>query len=342
MLKIKEKIKRSFFVVNKLYLFIIFIFLSIEDFTLAFIYFLISMFIFLTKSLSYKLPMDVKSNIYMETYTYKFTEERDLKLDLYFPNNKNLGKYPLVYFCHGGGWISGFRNQPNNVSWCKFLASKGFIVSSIDYRYGFSHNMDDILSDYSNGLEFLKENSDKFKIDKDNIVLMGLSAGGHLSLLYSSYYSFFKRSDKIEGIKSVIAYYSPTDLKDIFVSDNKSLFAKFAARKTLNGLPTEIQGIYDYYSPINWVSNRMMPTLLVHGKLDNVVPFSSTIKFKKVLEKFNIPSALYVHRTAGHSFDTRLKDLTTIDILEKTLRFIKRSITGDLDDNYRHSSTKKK
>ena len=329
MSRLKDKFKSSFFIVNKLYLFIIFLFLTITDFTLGFVYFLMSVFVYIWKTFTYKVPMDVGIPIDVDTFTYRKTDERDLKLDLYYPPHRTNKKYPLVYFCHGGGWISGFRNQPNNVSWCRFLASKGFIVSSIDYRYGYKNDMDDILSDYSEGLKYLKDRSEELKIDIDHIVLMGLSAGGHLSLLYAAYNSFLDHKEKIHGIQSVVGFYSPSNLKDIFISDNKSLFAKFATTRTLNGLPTEVEEIYDYYSPINWISDKMLPTLLVHGKLDDTVPFASSVELAKRFKNYNVPCEFYVHKTGGHSFDTRLKDLTTINILEKTLRYLKKSVNGD-------------
>ncbi len=56
--------------------------------------------------------------------------------------------------------------------------------------------MEDILLDYTDALEYVKENSDELSIDKNNIVLMGLSAGGHLSLLYSTYHSLVEIKKK--------------------------------------------------------------------------------------------------------------------------------------------------
>ncbi|NLN14126.1 MAG: alpha/beta hydrolase [Tissierellia bacterium] len=327
-MNLKDKLRRSFFIVNKIYLFIIFLFLSIADSTLGLIYFLISLFIYIWKTLTYKVPMEVDVDIEFKTLVYKETEERDLKLDLYYPARMG-DKNPLIYFCHGGGWISGFRNQPNNVSWCRFLASRGFMVASIDYRYGLTNSMEDILRDYGDGLQFLRDRAEELKIDRDNIILMGLSAGGHLSLLYAAYNSFLELEDRIKGIRAVVAYYAPSNLKDIFDKGNKSLFAKFGTARTLDGKPTEIEEIYDYYSPINWVSKNMLPTLLVHGKLDDTVSFYSSLKLAERLKYFNVPYEFYVHKSAGHSFDTRLKDLTTVNILEKTVRYIRKQISGD-------------
>ncbi len=56
--------------------------------------------------------------------------------------------------------------------------------------------MEDILSDYTDALDYIKENSKNLSIDKNNIVLMGLSAGAHLSLLYSTYYTHDENKKK--------------------------------------------------------------------------------------------------------------------------------------------------
>lgn len=321
--RLVQKLRNSFFIVNKLYLLLIFLVLAIEDLTLGFYYFLISIFIYAWKTLNSRIPINVSKKFEPKTYVYKRTKNKDLKLDIWLPL-KNKSTTPLVFFCHGGGWISGFRNQPNNVSWCKYLASKGFAVASIDYRYGYKNTMGDILLDYTDALNYVRNNSKKLGVNKENIVLMGLSAGGHLSLLYSTYHTFNKNIEEMSGIKGVIAYYSPSDLNDIFVSENKSIFARFGTSQTLKGFPTEKKEIYNYYSPINWISEDMIPCLIVHGKLDTIVPFISSVKFASKLKQLNIMHDFLVHKKGGHSFDTKLKDIATVNILEKTTRFIKR------------------
>ena len=318
---LKEKISGSFFVINKLYLLFIFLLLSIVDITIGIYYFFLSAIIYIWKILKSKVPIEINKDFTCKTFVYKKLKKRKLKLDLWLPGNEK--RYPVVFFCHGGGWISGFRNQPNNVSWCKYLASKNFAVVSIDYRYGYKNSMENILSDYSDALEYVRKNHDKLSIDINNIILMGLSAGGHLSLLYSTYYTKTENKEKMEGIKGVVAYYAPTDLRDIFKTDNKSIFSRFATRQTMKANPKSKEEIYNYYSPINWVSNNMIPCLLVHGTLDNVVPFNSTVKFSQKLKENNIKHTLLVHKNGKHSVDTRLKDITTINILERTVSFIR-------------------
>jgi len=279
--------------------------------------------VFFARLFTRKIPLDAKDFIGPYTYTFKIIKKDNLKLDIYYPKHKKQ-KHPVVFFSHGGGWISGFRNQPNNVSWCRYLASKGFATVSIDYRYGIKNEMKDILNDYSDALKYIKKHALELRLDKNNIILMGLSAGGHLALLYSSYNTFIKDKDKMKGIKGVVSYYTPSDLNDIFTDeDSKSSFAKFAVKTTLKGNPDEIFGQYNYYSPYFWISERMIPTLLVHGKNDDIVPFNSSVKLIKKLKESKIESDFFVHNTGGHTFEFYMNDIQTIKIIDKTRRFIK-------------------
>ncbi|MDN5342950.1 alpha/beta hydrolase [Oceanotoga sp. DSM 15011] len=279
--------------------------------------------IYIINILTSKLPLESNHYEGPSTYTYKIAEKNNLKLDIWYPKNFK-PNYPVIFFSHGGGWISGFRNQPNNVSWCKYLASQGFAIVSVDYRFGFSNKMMDILSDYSDALDFIRSNSKELRLNTKKITLMGLSAGGHLALLYSSFYSFLKNKEKMEGIKSVVAYYTPTDLTDLLDKENKSLFAKFSVITTMKGTNKDKEDEYIYFSPMHWFSKNMVPVLFVHGKEDEVVPFNSSVKSIRKLKEYNVPFEFLVHKNGGHTFEFQLKDFQTIKIINKTTSFIKR------------------
>lgn len=290
---------------------------------IAFYGFIISVGIYIINFLKRKIPIATSGEFNHKTYIYKKIGKRQLKFDIWYPNSKKKKLYPLVFFAHGGGWVSGFRNQPNNISWCKFLASKGFAVASIDYRFGYKNSMEDILTDYTDALNYVKKYSDKLKFDKNKIILMGLSAGAHLTMCYAAYNTAHDNHDKMEGILGVCSYYCPSDLNDLFLDETKSLFAKFGVTKTMNGTPKTEKEMYDRYSPIHVITEKMVPTLIVHGKEDVVVPISSSEKlFKKLLEK-KVPCKFLIHKTGGHTFEFVLKDLQTVQILQNTIKFMK-------------------
>lgn len=320
--KIVKKFKESWFGVNKACFFSVILLLSAIKSGLFLIGFIIPLVFYFRGIVKAKVPIEPEGTFKYQTCKYKEIGNTVLKLDIWYPNQIK-DAYPLVFFAHGGGWISGFRNQPNNVSWCKFLASKGFAAATIDYRLAMLNSMENILTDYTDALDFIKNNAVELKISRDAIVLMGLSAGGHLALLYSSYYTFMNNEEKMRGIKGVSVYYSPSDLRDLFAKEQKSLFARFATMVTLKGIPNNKPDIYYNYSPIEWISERMIPTLVVHGRKDMIVPYTSSVNLVSKLKSKNIPCRFLIHKKGGHGFETHLKDFRTVRILDETVRFIK-------------------
>lgn len=317
-----NKIKKSVFIVNKLHVVALFLVLGVADMGLAAYSFLTYLIIYLINIFRARLPIESGKDFHNITRIYKIEGEQELKMDIWYPNDTKK-EFPLVVFAHGGGWVSGFRNQPNNISWCKYLAHNGFAVASIDYRFGIRNNMKDIVSDYTDALNFLKKEKTSLKITSKNIILMGLSAGGHLSLLYAAYYSHNNDANAMEGIQGVVAYYSPSDLMDILSIESKSLFARFATIKTLKGRPDERAQDYEDYSPIKWISNNMPPVLVVHGKLDQTVPFASSEKLVRKLKECNVPFKFLVNPSGRHCFEMNSKDFQTIRILKKTIEWMK-------------------
>jgi acetyl esterase/lipase len=320
--------KKSWFYVNKLHLLLPFAFFLVTNFSGAMFSFLIFSLLFLIRILTQKVPLDPRRKFVRKTVVYKTTDVGNLKMDIWYPNTQKK-RYPLVVYTHGGGWILGFRNQPNNVSWCRYLASKGFCAASIGYRLGLAKSIEEIMSDYSDALDYLREHERELKIDANKISLMGLSAGGHLALLYAAFHTFYRNGDRLKGIRSVVAFYTPTNLKDLFERDSKSFFARFSAFVTLKGTPAAVEELYEEYSPVRWLSSRMLPTLLVHGKEDTVVPFTSSVNFARELKRLKVPFRFLVHKMGNHTFEFTRKDVRTDWILEQTIRFLRAYMKGN-------------
>ncbi len=99
--------------------------------------------------------------------------------------------------------------------------------------------MDDILEDFSDAVSYIRSESTALGISSRNIILMGLSAGGHLALSYAAFNSSESNTGSMEGVRGVIAYYSPSDLRDLFSTEDKSLFARF-------GAGTAVKTLYRY------------------------------------------------------------------------------------------------
>ncbi|MFW6193783.1 MAG: DUF3500 domain-containing protein [Gemmatimonadota bacterium] len=62
-------------------------------------------------------------------------EDRTLRLDLYRPaGSERASGRPVVLLMHGGGFVGGGRDLPENRELGRALASRGYVAASIDYR----------------------------------------------------------------------------------------------------------------------------------------------------------------------------------------------------------------
>ena len=106
------------------------------------------------------------------------------KLDLLIPNSKN--KTPLVIYLHGGGYRGGKKENSykrKNLELISKILNQNIAYATINYS--FLNNNDGLLSsleDSKKALQFLKFNSNKYNIDKEKIIIWGVSSGANSAL----------------------------------------------------------------------------------------------------------------------------------------------------------------
>ncbi|MGV3661313.1 MAG: alpha/beta hydrolase fold domain-containing protein [Prosthecobacter sp.] len=105
-------------------------------------------------------------------------------LDFY--QAKSEGPAPLLFFTHGGGWMTGDKANPDFLAKC---LEKGISVVSINYRFIPDAQAEKIdppvkacLDDAARALQFVRSKAAEWKIDKTRIAGCGGSAGGFTSL----------------------------------------------------------------------------------------------------------------------------------------------------------------
>lgn len=119
----------------------------------------------------------------------------DLKLDIWKPSGeagRDLGqdpgaegdaaeRRPAVIVVHGGGWHSGQRGEFPR--WNAWLADRGYVVFDVDYRLTPPPRWQDAPADVRCAVGWVKENADRYGVDRERVGLLGRSAGGQLALL---------------------------------------------------------------------------------------------------------------------------------------------------------------
>jgi acetyl esterase/lipase len=218
------------------------------------------------------------------------------KLDLYVPKSSEK-QLPLIVWIHGGGWKGGSKDQCPALSW----SGKGFAVASINYRLSQDGKFPAQIKDCKAAVRWLRTQAKKYRIDPDQVVAWGGSAGGHLASLVGTAQDVpeWEQGHGIGSsqVQAVIDWYGRADLTP--VSTDPAL-AESASASLLGGSGREVGELAREASPILHVSRDDPPFLIMHGDLDDVVPVQQSQTFAKALRKAGVKVSLVVLKGAGH------------------------------------------
>ena len=114
------------------------------------------------------------------------TSPTTLYLDFYEPLGDTLSARPLVITVFGGAFVAGSRDYADMVEYCTRLAKHGYAAASIDYRLISIWNLNSTAlirdaymaaQDVSSAIRFFKYHCAEYRIDTEQVFLLGNSAG---------------------------------------------------------------------------------------------------------------------------------------------------------------------
>lgn len=238
------------------------------------------------------------------------------KYDIYLPKNRSSAKTKVVVLVHGGAWVEGDKADMNGVYDYFKLNSSEYALVNINYRLAdftrqpFPMQIDDIKS----VVEELKNKSQEYGI-LNEYAFVGVSAGAHLSMLYSYKY------DTENQVKAVCDVVGPTDfLHSSYISSPNPETQQIAlAIQLLTGKTIENDATYfENLSPKYAVSAQSPPTILFYGGVDILVPFQQGEVLKEKLDEFDVENEYYLYPQDGHEFS----EANILDALAKSTAFI--------------------
>ncbi len=246
-------------------------------------------------------------------YNIKYGDHPRNVMDVFIPSHSNTDS-PVVFMVHGGGWTIGRKEHMWNVR--NALFKEDLPVVSINYRLvkkGITYK--DQLADIDSAVRFFKENSKKWNLNPDNLVLLGESAGAHLVLLYG--YSHPQLIKKIVSMSAPTDFYSENYMKSPYRWYTHRTFEKVVGEKYI---PENIEK-FKQASPIANISP--VPTLLIQGDRDFLVYKKQGFDLDSVLTAKGYPHELVVMKNLGHvPRITNPKKFKSL-VLPAMLKFIK-------------------
>lgn len=249
-----------------------------------------------------------------EDVVYGYKDGMALIYHVLAPETKNNA---AVLFMISGGWYSPKSDMSFLDSFTSYLTDEGFTVFAVNHGSSPRYQVPDAVTDVRRAVRHIRSNAEEYGIDPDRIGVMGLSAGGHLSLMLglSSDDGSESSDDPIERVsnrvQAVVAYFPVVDLKEIVSDDSDFPALRFDPKLAPEN------------SPIEFVSKDDPPVLLIHGDQDEVVPIDHSRRMHAALNEIESVVDFEVIEGAGHSFheedDRNRVEKLTVDFFNKHL-----------------------
>lgn len=214
--------------------------------------------------------------------------------DLYLPNGLS-GPAPVVLMVHGGGWE---RRSRADMDWlAEAVASRGFAVMNIDYRFAPEYRFPAQLHDLQVARQWLNRHAEDHDLDSERVSGFGFSSGAHLVALLATVASSDSELNQpwggpATGLDAVVAGGTPADLTAF--GSGKLL------RQFLGADPDEQPELYRQASPVTHVNEQTPPFFLFHGDLDMLVPFEQARRLEQALASAGVYHELYEMHLRGH------------------------------------------
>lgn len=217
------------------------------------------------------------------------------RMDVYLPAGRSSSTTPSLILIHGGGWNGGSKAE--FVPYLDTLKRRlpDYALFNLDYRLvANGHLFPAQELDVKVAVEQIAAKAGEYNIHPDKLVLLGFSAGGHLSLLQGYKY-------QAPQIKAVVDFFGPTDLLAMYNNPWHQL-VPYALQMVTGATPQTNSDIYRSSSPVNFITPQSPPTLILHGGNDEVVNVSQSRLLKQKLDAAGVANELIVYPTERHGW----------------------------------------
>lgn len=271
----------------------------------------------------FPLLSEVHNEDRVDYFDISYGKDELKKLDIH--HLKGTSENPVVVFIHGGGWARRDKDQSRFVA--PALLKEGYTVVSINYRLtgSLDESAEKIphpaqIEDCAAALKWVTENIQQYGGDPDRIVLLGHSAGAHLTALLVTNTKWQQEAQidfsKVKGWIGLSGIYD-LNLDDNYEHEWMPLF--------IEGLIEEEEKLLEA-SPIEYVKGTEPPSILIHGKNDYLLPISNSIHlYEKLVEKGSIAELEIIEGIAHMDYFSRLGDDTT-PVYKRISQFLRKTL----------------
>ncbi len=249
-------------------------------------------------------------------------------LDLYLPapGTAPPGGAPVLVQVHGGGWSLGDKEH-QGLPLVRHLARHGWLCVVPNYRLAPRDPFPAQLVDTKQVVAWARQHAGEHGGDPSYVAITGGSAGGHLAALTAltaglpQWQPGFEDEDT--SVSASVPVYGVYDLAGVLGSPRGLMLRDrfWGPRVQRSRYPDDPRAFHDA-TPLDQVHADAPAFLVVHGRVDSVVPVEQARAFTDRLRAVSRRPVLYAELPgAHHAFDvfSSPRSLATVDAVHRFL-----------------------
>lgn len=217
---------------------------------------------------------------------------------------------PAMLVIPGGGyeWVSRREAEPVAM---EFLYG-GYSVFVLDYTVHTPHPVP--LLEAAMAVAYIRENAEKYYVDRAHVGAVGFSAGGHLCATLATMYG---EACVKEALGNRAALVRPDAVVLSYAVITTGLRTHGGTAKTISGGDAALQ---EKMSLEKRVTKDSSPAFLWHTVEDDCVPVQNALLMAEAYLKAGVPFDLHVFESGGHGMSTVNGEVTDGDYPEAVAR----------------------
>lgn len=219
-------------------------------------------------------------------------DEKDkAELTVYLPDAKKATGRAVVC-CPGGGY-SHLAMDHEGHQWAAFFNNQGIALIVVKYRMPHG-NYKIPISDAEEAMKTVRRNAVEWHIDRNNVGIMGFSAGGHLASTIATH----SKADAAPNFQILFYPVITMDLGFTHKGSHDNFLGEGHSKKELRKLETE-------YSNDLQVNRTTPRAFLALSDDDKAVPAANGFGYYQQLYKHDVPASIHIYPTGGHGWGYR-------------------------------------
>lgn len=211
-----------------------------------------------------------------------------------------------VVICPGGGY-SHLAIEHEGYDWATFFNQEG--IAAIVLKYRMPHGKYEVpISDAEEAMKLVRERSAEWRINPDDVGIMGFSAGGHLASTIATH------SVKSAKPNFQILFYPVISMNPEFT--HRGSHDNFLGEKPRKKLEVE----YSNDAQVSRMTPRAWMALSFND--DVVMPINGSNYYTE-LYKHDVPASLHIYPTGGHGWGFRYSFEYHIEMLLELKSWLK-------------------